>query len=261
MGSNHSTFFSGGIHQEKHLNSENGIIDTIFFDLDGTLLHNKPSSNQFFFERAVELGLSDSQDGRLKALRWAHRYWASSPELRDDQESFGEGSEFWFHYARKYLEAFGCSPEEAEQLGPKVQQAMLDDFEPQVWISPDTPDVLRTLQNEGFSLALITNRRDPVHEELEELGLSSFFEYVLAAGEVDFWKPDARIFRHATQELGTTPERSIYIGDNYYADIIGARSAGMQAVLFDTQGTFPDADCPKVASLKEIPQMLQREQS
>jgi FMN phosphatase YigB (HAD superfamily) len=44
----------------------------------------------------------------------------------------------------------------------------------------------------------------------------------------------------------------IYVGDNYYADVVGARSAGLQPVLYDPLGIFPDADCATIKSFDEL---------
>ena len=46
------------------------------------------------------------------------------------------------------------------------------------------------------------------------------------------------------------------MGDNYYADVIGARRAGLMPVLYDPQGIFPDPDCASIASFDELPTML-----
>ena len=70
------------------------------------------------------------------------------------------------------------------------------------------------------------------------------------------WKPDPAIFKRAFALSNTPPEHNLYIGDNYYADIIGARAAGIQPVLLDPHGLFPEADCPIVRHLGEIVSLL-----
>jgi len=52
------------------------------------------------------------------------------------------------------------------------------------------------------------------------------------------------------------PEETLYIGDNYYADVVGAQEAGMVAVLIDRERIFPDPDCPTIYEIGELPGLL-----
>ena len=48
------------------------------------------------------------------------------------------------------------------------------------------------------------------------------------------------------------PDQTIYVGDNYFADILGAANAGLRPVLLDPDGLFPEAACPVISSLGEL---------
>ena len=114
-------------------------------------------------------------------------------------------------------------------------------------------ELLWNLREAGFTLGLVSNRDEPLTGVAIELGIIEHFNFTLAAGQVDSWKPDAAIFRHALRLGGdAAPGEAVYIGDNYYADVVGARGAGLQAVLLDPEGIFPDAECPVIHSLKEL---------
>jgi len=78
----------------------------------------------------------------------------------------------------------------------------------------------------------------------------------LAGGEVDSYKPDPAIFEHALQRGNVTAQETIYIGDNYYADVVGARRAGLRPILYDPEGVFPEADCPTIKSFDELKSIL-----
>jgi FMN phosphatase YigB (HAD superfamily) len=56
--------------------------------------------------------------------------------------------------------------------------------------------------------------------------------------------------------VGIQPQESLYVGDNYYADIVGAAQAGLHPVLLDPDRLFPDVDCPVVDSLSGIQALL-----
>ena len=66
------------------------------------------------------------------------------------------------------------------------------------------------------------------------------------------WKPDALIFQHAVQRAGSRPACTLYVGDNYFADIVGAQRAGLKPVLLDPERIFPEAECPVICSLEEL---------
>ena len=123
-------------------------------------------------------------------------------------------------------------------------------------VPADVPNTLQTLKNEGYTVGLVSNRRRPIDEELEELGLSTFLDFAYVAGEVDVWKPNPQIFDRATAEAGFTCEQMVYVGDNYYADIVGAQRAGMVPILIDPGRVFPDAACTIIQSIGEIPGLL-----
>ena len=47
-------------------------------------------------------------------------------------------------------------------------------------------------------------------------------------------------------------DESLYVGDMYSVDYLGARNAGMEAVLFDVAGAYRDRELPRVESLEGL---------
>ena len=52
--------------------------------------------------------------------------------------------------------------------------------------------------------------------------------------------------------MGLQAGQAIYVGDNYYADVVGARRAGVRPVLFDPEAVFTEADCTVIRSIGEL---------
>ena len=234
-------------------------ISSILFDLDGTLRHNRPSYFQSFFNFAVQAGAADSVENRLRATRWLHYYWAQSAELLADIEEFGRLDElFWTNHARRSLGAFGCSPEEAEALAPRVYHLFSNNYSPEDWIPDDVIHTLETLQNAGFSMGVLSNRTYPFREHMGNWGLERFFELALAAGELNTYKPEPEIFLYAVEQMGKKPGETLYVGDNYYADVIGAQRAGLPVILLDPEGVFPDAECPVIKVINDLIEHLEK---
>lgn len=238
------------------MNAPDGIT-TIFFDLDDTLRHNNPHGHHFFWEFAETLGAPSSSDDRRRAQRWAHQYWADSDHLAEDLERHGRGEDsFWSNYTMRHLLALGCSSDQAIDLAPQMHSHMSENYQPEDVVLPEVRQTLKKLHAVGYTLAVVTNRSEPVGEYLQELELHEFFIFSLAGGEVKSWKPKPEIFEAALQRANAKPEETLYVGDNYFADILGARNVGIQPVLLDPYDHFPEADCLIIHNLAELESIL-----
>ena len=236
--------------------SQNGI-RAILFDLDGTLRHSRPSFFQAFFTCATRAGVADSPERRRESIRWLHYYWAQSRELVADQKQFDQEPEgFWRNHARLNLLAFGCSEEQAAALAPEVFRYMSEEFEPEDWVAPEVPATLQALKEAGYRLGVLSNRTHPFEEQLATLDLAHYFDVVVAAGELNAWKPEPEVFHQALEKLGVPAHEAVFVGDNYFADVIGAQRAGLYPVLIDPEGIFPEAECPVIEKLDELPEIL-----
>jgi FMN phosphatase YigB (HAD superfamily) len=234
------------------MNPANGI-KAIFFDLDGTLRHSIPSGGEVSTDYAITLGLQVDEEARLRAMRWEHLYWANSVDLRDDLLAHsGETENFWIEYSRRRLLALGASPEWAQEFGPVVSKHMGEFYKPESIVPEDVRRTLPLLKQAGYLMGVISNRDQPFQELLHEHGIGEYFDFALAAGEVQVWKPDPGLFEHALERVGLAPADAIYVGDNYYADVVGSRSAGLKPVLYDPLGIFPDPDCTTIKSFDEL---------
>lgn len=238
--------------RKKSMLAPNGI-KSVLFDLDGTLKIYRPEGAEAFADYAAGLGLPISRADRLRALRWEHYYWASSPELADDMAAYPKGEDsFWINYGRRYLMTFGVSPEQAGEFADQVHSYMKDHFRPEHGLAEGALEALRYLKANGFILGVLSNRDRPFGPELDELGLGPYLDFFLAGGEVDAFKPGPEIFQHTLQRTGTAAAETVYVGDNYFADVVGARRAGLQPVLYDPRLLYPEADCPIITSFDQL---------
>jgi FMN phosphatase YigB (HAD superfamily) len=56
--------------------------------------------------------------------------------------------------------------------------------------------------------------------------------------------------------VNLSPQDAIYVGDNYYADVVGSRAAGLRPILYDPLGIFPEPDCETIKSFDELKSIL-----
>jgi HAD superfamily hydrolase (TIGR01549 family) len=234
-------------------------IESIIFDLDGTLRHSIPSADDTQFLIANRIGAVDNPELQILGARWAHYYWAQSAELAQDLDHFGDRSaEFWIQYGIRYLRAMTVPERFAAELAPKMVAQMDEEYSPENHVYPCVHDTLKSLKDGGLILGLVSNRSKPCQPECQELGLLHYFDFAYVAAEVNAWKPNPRIFDRALEITGSSPEQAVYVGDNYYADILGAQNAGLQPVLLDGKGLFPEADCLVIERVEELVEMFNR---
>jgi putative hydrolase of the HAD superfamily len=105
--------------------------------------------------------------------------------------------------------------------------------------APGARETLEVLAQRGYRLGVVSNADGRVRRLLEDAGLATHLEIILDSAHVGVEKPDPRIFLAATEDLGLPPSSCAYIGDVYEIDILGARSAGLRAILI---GASPAPD-------------------
>lgn len=230
-------------------------LDTIFFDAGNTFL-------SMDFDRvatvAADMGLfcSGSQLERAEATARP----ALSAALAEGRSTEG-GSAFRF-----YLQAIlaglpaGCPngvelEEMATALAGRLFVPGRNDL---LWNRrlPGRKDALERIQSLGYRMVVVSNSDGSMRRNVESIGLAQLFDALIDSSVVGFEKPDPRIFRVALQTVGADAERTVHVGDLYAADVVGARAAGVHAVLLDPWDDWPEVDCPKVADLTELAALL-----
>jgi putative hydrolase of the HAD superfamily len=119
-----------------------------------------------------------------------------------------------------------------------------------------TAETLDELKRRGYRLGVVSNADGRVETFLEDAGLRSHFELVIDSGTVGVEKPDPRIFRMALERMGIEPHEAVYVGDIYEIDVVGARAAGMRAILVDPLDRLGHLDCDRISALHELPERL-----
>ena len=116
-------------------------------------------------------------------------------------------------------------------------------------VMPQVPEALTRMRDRGLTLVVVSNSDGTAERSLEAAGLRPYLDLVVDSAIVGYEKPDARIFEHALRQSGARPERTLHVGDLYHADVAGARTAGIHALLLDPYGDWPEADCERAPDL------------
>jgi len=209
----------------------------IFFDVGNTLLF--PNRSRMLAPLAVE------KHPTLEAWQALER--RTKHEFDQGLVSGRIDHGFWwtFHtYLLKELNAFDEGMRDA--LVENTQNSANWDQ-----ILPGTREALKRIR-ERYSIAVISNADGRIDAVLGRCGICDCFASITDSGNVGHEKPHPAIFSAALQEMNADPAESLYVGDVYSVDYVGARNAGMDAVLFDIAGAYRGGKFPRVESLGEL---------
>ena len=237
------------------------------FDFDDTLVDWS----------GVQLGWREIEAARLSRVQEhvfhkTRAYWLTADRLL---ETYLQRTRAAWSEARLTLRAPHMPSilmETLDALGVATDRLDVDDViraydwnvVPGTVVFPDVPPMLRALQLAGVKLGIVTNASQPMamrDAELERHGLIQFFpDCRLSAADAGYLKPDKRIFNCALERMGTSPAETVFIGDNPEADIAGALSVGMKAVLRVTKRAEANGACtayqPRLRSMEGLPAIL-----
>src|SRR5207253_9953792 len=105
-------------------------------------------------------------------------------------------------------------------------------------------------------LVVVSNANGTLHRLFDRLGLAPMFDVILDSEVERLEKPDRRFFELALSRSESDPPTTVHVGDFYNIDVTGARHAGLQAILVDEADLHNDADCTRIRSIAELPQLL-----
>ena len=214
----------------------------IFFDVGNTLL----------FPNRAKMLEPIASDRHPTLEQWQALERRTKVEFDRAMQNGGTDHGFWWMFHTSLLEQLNEKMAMRDTLIAKTHDSANWDQ-----IPPGTRDALDHLRK-TFRIAVISNADGGIERVLTRRGIADCFESITDSGILGVEKPRAEIFRAALAAMNATPEESLYVGDVYSVDYVGARSAGMQAILFDVAGAYRDRDLPRVETLEQLEAWLQQ---
>jgi 2-haloacid dehalogenase len=110
---------------------------------------------------------------------------------------------------------------------------------------PDVPESLKRLRAAGFRMVTLTNSSpSAVKAQLQNAGLTQYFDEAISVDSVRKFKPDLETYRSAAAHLGAQPGDLLLIAAHPW-DVFGAMKAGWQAAFVARNGITPFPLGPK----------------
>jgi HAD superfamily hydrolase (TIGR01549 family) len=223
-------------------------IETLFLDAGGVLVN--PNWTRVATHLAAHGVTVDV--ARLQAADAPARFELDTP---DNLRASSDGRTRWV-FMELVLSHAGVELSDAARAALREIREYHD--RQNLWESvPDeVPEALRRLRALGLRLAVVSNANGTVRALFDRVSLRPLVDLVLDSWEEKVEKPDPRFFELALSRLGARAATTVHVGDLYEADVVGARNAGIEPVLLDRAGLYPDADCRRVRSLLELTDWL-----
>ena len=217
------------------------MIESILFDLDGTLLDRDTSIEQFIGAQYDRLA---SHLSHIPKIAYTTRFI--------ELDCHGH---VWKDKVYQTL----VTEFEIEGMS---WEALLDDYQTQFQLYcvpfPGLVEMLATLKQQGYLLGIITNGRGRFQARaIAGLGIGDYFDTILISEIEQVRKPQPEIFHRAIDRLGVSALASVFVGDNPAADILGANSAKMRTIWKrNPHWLEPQAADAIIDDLSEIPSII-----
>jgi putative hydrolase of the HAD superfamily len=218
-------------------------IKFIFFDVGNTLLF---PNRERIHAPLTERGLKPAPD----LLRDLERSTKNEFDARMVKDGNTDHSFWWMFYSQLLEELRVEDGALRDHLVATIRQSANWDI-----IPPGTRGQLEQIGTR-FKTSVISNADGKIEDVLRRCNIADCFHTITDSGLVGYEKPHPEIFREALRSMKAEPQESLYVGDMYSVDYLGATGAGMQAVLMDVPGAYRDKDVPRVESLAQLNDIL-----
>lgn len=225
-------------------------IKGILFDVNGTLVDIHTDENHEEIYRGISHFLTYHG---IYVSRWEVRdeYFRLMDEQRKaSSEVYPEfdAVRLWREFLRRKTSADAAMNSEKLRWIPQFLAQMyrgLSRFRLQLY--PEVKNVLENL-TKRFRLGALSDAQSAwAIPEMKALGIDGYFSPIVVSGDLGFRKPDKRIFGQAIKGLGIAPQNLLFVGNDMYRDIFGARECGLTTVFFSSnqgrktyEGVEPD---------------------
>ena len=236
-------------------------IQAILFDINGTLIDIQTDEGSEEIYRGISHFLTYQG---IYIHRWEVRdeyFRLMEEQRRASGEAFPEfdAVELWRQFLRRRPEACHSMPPEKLRWMPIFLAEMyrgVSRFRLQLY--PEVKTALDELA-QRFKLAALSDAQSAwALPEMRAVGIEGYFQPIIVSGDLGFRKPDKRIFEAALNGLDLPPENVLFVGNDMYRDIYGAKQFGMKTVFFSSNqgrqtanGVEPDYIIYRFAELRQ----------
>ncbi len=126
------------------------------------------------------------------------------------------------------------------------------------FLKDDAYETLNRLKNRNISVGVLTNGTPGLKRNIIELlGLRDILDHIVLAEAEGCVKPSPRLFSRCIELAGAAPAETLFVGDSFFTDLLGAKRAGAKAVLLcGSTVKIPSRIPPPDYALKNLKDVL-----
>ena len=200
----------------------------LFFDLDHTLWDLRTNARETLAELYLEEdlashGIDDVESFIATFEEVSEGLWGRYEAGRIDRDVLRvlRSRNTLLHFAIKN-----------DRLADRIGRKYVERCPYKSSLMPGARELLLDL-GQHFKLHIITYGFAEIQAiKVRSSGIADLFTSIVSSEKAGVKKPDRRIFAHALQLSGACKDECLMIGDNPYADMIGARRAGWDHAHF-----------------------------
>ncbi|MGB5556007.1 MAG: YjjG family noncanonical pyrimidine nucleotidase [Flavobacteriaceae bacterium] len=225
------------------------IITDVFFDLDHTLWDFEKNSALTFEKILNENKVGVDLNDFLKLYVPTNlEFWKLYREERITK------AELRYQRLKKVFDALGHPV--GDELINVLAEEYIAHLSSYTHLFPYTVEILEYLCPK-YKLHIITNGFQEIQEKkMRGSGIEKYFDQIINSEMAGVKKPNPLIFEMALRYANTTSKKSIMIGDNIEADILGAKALGFHTLHFNAHNNPAHQHCPMIHDLSEIKTFL-----
>ena len=229
-------------------------IQHIFFDLDNTLWDHRGNAfltlkEIFKREQVTEKHSLTFEDFHQEYFTINERLWEQIRDGEIDKE-----------YLRKhrFYDSFLFFGIDDFALAQRFEENFLDEILNYNDLVDGAFEILEYLYDKGYLLHILSNGfKEVTYHKCELSGIHNYFKTITNADEINVRKPNPDIYRYALNKAGAVPENSVMIGDDWIADVEGAKCFGMNVIYFDVfNDKFTAEGVSVIRNLAELKNLL-----
>jgi putative hydrolase of the HAD superfamily len=156
----------------------------------------------------------------------------------------------------------GVAGEKLDRLATDLSHLFRAGTRRRMFIFPTVKQGLEEI-GKSYRLGIVSNAQEAFTlPELDMYELRPYFETIVLSSQARVKKPNAGIFKAALDRMGLTPREAAFVGNDLFADIMGAGKLGMRTIYVGrrdqgVRGVVPDATVSDI-NLYEVRNIVDR---
>jgi putative hydrolase of the HAD superfamily len=126
-------------------------------------------------------------------------------------------------------------------------------------LKPFAKEILEYLKDKNYMMYIVSNGFTEVqYHKLENAGIGTYFQRIFLSESIKEHKPSKAFFDYAITSSNARKTESLVIGDNWEADIVGAKNAGIDQVFYNYTNRIdlPFAPTFQVSCLSDLKNLI-----